>query len=462
MPYIPNTDRDREEMLKRIGVSSFEELISEIPDEIRLRTSLDLPSPLTEMEVKKELQKVANESTINPITFMGGGAYDHYIPTVVDQMILRSEFATAYTPYQPEVSQGTLQQIYEYQTMISELTGMEVANASLYDGASALAEACNMAKASTRRTKILMAETIHPHHRQVVKTYCKGLGLELIEIPMKDGRVHLDLTDPPTGPLRQSESEARRAGKNVCPTEDTAALLIQQPNFFGCLEDIEEMEKAIHRVGGLFVVSVDPISLGLLKPPGEYGADIVVGEGQPLGIPLSFGGPYLGLFATRKKFIRQIPGRIVGRTVDNQGIRGYVLTLQTREQHIRRERATSNICTNQALCALAATVYLSLLGKRGIREVSRLCLEKSHYLAGELSKLDGFRLAFSHPYFKEFTLECEKNPKDIIHNLLNEGIFAGVDLGRFDPKWEKYLLIAVTEKRTREEMDKFVESVKNL
>jgi glycine dehydrogenase subunit 1 len=443
MPYIPNTDRDREEMLKRIGVSSFEELISEIPDEIRLRASLDLPSPLTEMEVKKELQRVANENTINPITFMGGGAYDHYIPTVVDQMILRSEFATAYTPYQPEVSQGTLQQIYEYQTMISELTGMEVSNASLYDGASALAEACNMAKASTRRTKILMTETIHPHHRQVVKTYCEGLGLELGEIPMKDGRIHLDLTD-----------------KDVYPTEETAALLVQQPNFLGCLEDVEEMEEAIHSIGGLFIVSADPISLGLMKPPGDYGADIVVGEGQPLGIPLSFGGPYLGLFATRKKFIRQIPGRIVGRTIDREGKQGFVLTLQTREQHIRRERATSNICTNQALCALAATVYLSLLGKSGIREVSRLCLEKSHYLAGELSKLDRFRLAFSHPFFKEFTLECEKNPKDIIQNLLGEGIFAGVDLGRFDPKWEKYLLIAVTEKRTREEMDKFVELMK--
>lgn len=443
--FIPNTDKDREEMLKRIGVSSFEELLCEIPKELRLRGELELPPPLSELEVREELRRISqrNLSSENRVSFLGAGAYDHYVPSVVDHIISRPEFYTAYTPYQAEVSQGTLQTIYEYQSMVCELTAMEAANASMYDGASALAETVHMARAITGRERIVVSDAIHPHHLKVLETYSTGLEVPVSTVPMKDGR-----------------TDAEKLSGLV--DEATAAVLIQHPNFFGCLEETEKIEKITHSQGALFVVSADPISLALLKPPGDYNADICVGEGQALGIPVSFGGPFLGLFATKREYVRQMPGRLIGKTVDADGNPGFVMTLQTREQHIRRERATSNICTNEGLCALAACVYLSSMGKKGLREIAELCLQKSHYLAERIEKLDGFELPYKVPFFKEFAVECSVPPKRIISELLDKGFFAGVRLGRFRDEWKNHLLIAVTEKRTRNELDRFVDELSNL
>lgn len=443
MPFIPNTDRERQEMLKVIGVSSFEDLIKSIPESIRFHGKLNLPAPLSEQRIYELLREIAhkNKPISEYLCFLGGGAYDHFIPAAVEHIISRPEFYTAYTPYQPEVSQGTLQTIYEYQTMICNLTGMEVANASLYDGGSALAEAALMACSHTNRKQLVLSRGINPHYLEVIKTYCQGQNIIIKEADIEEG-----VTD--VGRLKSIVDEK------------TAGVIVQHPNFFGCLEEVEEIGELAHQKGALFITSNDPISLGILKPPGEYGADIATGEGQPLGNPLSFGGPYLGIFAARKGLVRKMPGRIVGATLDTQGRRGFVLTLQTREQHIRRERATSNICTNQALNALAATVYLALMGKQGIREVADLCLQKSHYLAREIEKIDGFGLKFKRPFFKEFVLHTPISPGEIIRKLKEEKILAGVDLGRYG--WRNCLLVAVTEKRTKQDMDRYLEALRRV
>jgi glycine dehydrogenase subunit 1 len=445
MPYIPNTDQNRKEMLKYIGVSKFEDLLKEIPEEVKIKGELQLPEPLSEFEVTRLLQEISNknEHTANNICFLGGGAYDHFIPAAIDQILLRSEFYTAYTPYQPEVSQGNLQAIYEYQTMITELTGMDVSNASMYDGASALAEAALLIHTQTNKSEILVSKAVHPFYRQVVKTYCHRSGIIIKEIDIVDGITDLEHFQELTG-------------------DNTAGILIQHPNFLGNLEQVEQIEKIIHNVDGLYVVSVDPVSLGILKPPGKYGADVVTGEGQSFGNPLYFGGPYVGIFAVKNQFIRRLPGRLAGMTQDRNGQRGFVLTLQTREQHIRREKATSSICTNEQLCALASSVYLALMGKQGLPTVANLCLQKAYYLASELKKIRGIRLLFPKPFFKEFSIQCPINPNKVIDAMLNENIFAGIILDQFDYEINNGLLIAVTEKRTKDEMDQYVKLMKKI
>ncbi len=445
MHYIPMTDADRQRMLAAIGVSSFDELISHIPDQFKLKGLLNLPKALSEYEATRLLRDLSerNTTTEEYTCFLGAGAYDHFVPAAVDHILLRSEFYTAYTPYQAEVSQGTLQAIYEYQTLVCELTAMDVANASMYDGASALAEAALMAVAQTRRPRVVVASTLHPLYREVLRTYTRGQNIEVVEVPEVDG----------TTDVSALTAEV---------VHDTACVLIQHPNFYGVLEDVDAISQAAHEAGALLVTSNDPISLGVLKPPGAYGTDIATGEGQPLGIPLSFGGPYLGLFAVKQNLVRRMPGRLIGMTVDTQGRRGFVMTLQTREQHIRREKATSNICTNQGLLALAATVHLALLGKQGFRRVAEMSLQKSHYLAQRIAELPGFQLAHNRPFFKEFVVRTPIPAEKLVQKLLNDKIFAGVPLSQFYPERTHDLLVAVTEKRTREEMDRFVEVLKRL
>ncbi|MBU1355621.1 MAG: aminomethyl-transferring glycine dehydrogenase subunit GcvPA [Candidatus Edwardsbacteria bacterium] len=436
MPYIANTPENIQEMLARIGVKDFKELIADIPQDIFLKSQLDLPAPLSEMEAAKEISGISksNKPAGEMISFLGGGAYDHYIPAAVDHILSRPEFYTAYTPYQAEVSQGTLQVIWEFQSLIAALTGMDVANASMYDGATALAEAGLMTCGHTKRKKLVISSTVHPDYREVLKTYCRGLNIEIAEIPWKDGVTSLDELE-----------------KTI--DDKTAAVLVQHPNFFGALEPVEEMSAIAHKNGALFVVSADPLSLGILKAPGSYGADIVTGEGQPLGIPMGLGGPYLGLLAAKNPLLRLMPGRIVGQTTDSQGREGLVLTMQAREQHIRREKASSNICSNQALCALAATVYMSLMGRDGIKQVAELCLQKSHYLAEHLEP------AFSAPFFKEFVYKTKRPSAQVLTELKQKGILAGLDLGRFFKQLEGHLLISVTEKRTREELDLLIQAL---
>lgn len=442
MSFIPNTDADRQAMLERIGVKNFEQLISNIPDELRFKQELKLPQPLSELEIAREIHHKmrCNQGVSDAINFLGGGAYDHFIPAAIDHIISRSEFYTAYTPYQPEVSQGTLQAIYEYQSMIAELMNMEVANASLYDGGSALAEAALMAAAETSKNKILISKAVHPHYRQIIRTYCHGQKIEIKLIELDNGISNI------------SDLSAKI-------DNETAGVIIQHPNFLGNLEEVFEISELTHDKGALLITSNDPISLGILEPPGSCDVDIATGEGQCLGNSLNYGGPYLGILASQFKLIRRMPGRIAGATIDRQGRRGFVLTFQTREQHIRREKATSNICTNQALNALAATVYLALLGKQGIQDVARLCLHNSHYLADQIQKLDGFDLAFSSPFFKEFVITTPVPPAEIIDRLMLQNIYAGIDLSQFDYGIENGLLIAVTEKRSRDEMDIFVEAL---
>lgn len=443
MPFIPNTDADRKAMLERIGVKNFEQLISNIPEEIRFKGELNLPEPLSEMEVEREIRYKTrcNQGISDAISFLGGGAYDHFIPAAISHILSRSEFYTAYTPYQPEVSQGTLQVIYEYQSMIAELMNMEVANASMYDAGSALAEAVLMAVAETNKTKVLVSKTVHPHYRQVIRTYCHGQNIKIDIVEIGEGVT--SITD-----LKSKIDN------------ETAAVVIQHPNFFGNLEQVFEISEIAHHSGALFVTSNDPLSLGLLEPPGKYDVDIATGEGQCLGNSLNFGGPYLGILASKFKFIKRMPGRIAGATVDKNGKRGFVLTFQTREQHIRREKATSNICTNQALNALAATVYLALMGKQGIQDVATMCLQNSHYLAEQIQSLDGFQIPFPAAFFKEFIVSAPVPPSEIINSLMLQNIYAGIDLSQFDYGFENYLLVAVTEKRTKEELDAFVETLK--
>lgn len=443
MPFIPHTPEEKKAMLKEIGVVSFKELIKTIPESVQFKGKLNLPKPIAELEARNLLSEIGdtNRNLAQYTSFLGGGVYDHYIPSVIDHIISRSEFYTAYTPYQAEVSQGTLQAIYEYQSLIGELFGMDVSNASMYDGASALAEACHMARDLTQRNKILIVDSVNPHYIKVVRTYTEGLRIPIEIISCPDGTCGLDSLEK-------------------ILDESVAAVLVQHPNFFGALEPVVEIEKMVHKKGALLVVSVDPISLGILTPPGAYNADIAVGEGQSLGLPGLLGGPFLGIFTCKKEFIRRMPGRLSARTVDVEGKTGYVLALQTREQHIRRGQATSNICSNEALCALTAAVYLSVMGKQGIKEVANQCYTKSHYLANAIKQIKGFEIVFSAPFFKEFVIKTPVHPDRIIETALKKRIFAGVNLHRFDERWQNHLLIAVTEQRTKKEMNKLVKILK--
>lgn len=440
MPFIVNTQSEREGMLDAIGAASFEELLQDIPEEIRLKKPLDLLPPLDEPGVKRLLEGLAasNGSCADHVSFLGAGAYDHFIPAAAGAIVSRSEFYTAYTPYQAEVSQGTLQAVYEYQSLICRLYGMDVANASMYDGATALAEAVLMAMNATGRHQVVIAGKLHPNSIAVLKTYLEAAGQEaIVQNVLEDGVCSVPSLRGLVG-------------------ESTAAVVVQQPNFYGCLEDVAGIGSIAHGKGALFIVSADPLSLGILEAPGSYGADIAVGEGQPLGTPQSFGGPYLGIFTVKKDFVRKIPGRLVGMTKDRDGEDGFILTLQTREQHIRREKATSNICSNQALNALAAAVYLSLLGREGLREVASQSAQKASYLAGKIAAIPGCALKFSKPFFREFVVETPLPAATVISRLLEKKVFAGYDLS---PHGENGLLIAVTEKRTKEEMDAFASSL---
>lgn len=446
MTYIPNTDANRKTILNAIGASSVEELLTVIPKDIRLPRPLGLPPALSEMELADLLMDLSSQNLDNDhaVSFIGGGLYDHYIPSAIKHLAGRSEFLTSYTPYQPEVSQGTLQGIYEFQSMICELTGMDVANASMYDGASAMAEAILMARALTGRNRVVLVDTTHPQYIETARTYAHGPG------------IHLDLLVCPEGVVDP-------VALKTMVTDQTACVVIQHPNFFGNLEAVAAIEPITHAAGALLVVVVDPISVGLINPPGVYGADIAVGEGQSLGNQISFGGPALGFFATRQDYVRRMPGRIAGQTVDQQGRRGFVLTLQAREQHIRREKATSNICTSQQLNALMATIYLAMTGKYGLRKIAELCLQKSHYAAERICSIPGYELAFKTPFFKEFVVRTPGNPTAIVHELSKKGIHAGVSLRRFPAlNLEDSLLIAVTERRTKEQIDRLANALERL
>jgi glycine dehydrogenase subunit 1 len=439
MNYVPNTADQRDQLLSRIGIESIEELFKDIPETVRLKTGLNVPGGMAEQDLVKLVKGLANRNgNLEEYTsYLGAGAYEHYIPSYVDQLLLRSEFYTAYTPYQPEISQGTLMAIYEFQTLVCELTGMDAANASMYDGASALAEAALMSCDATRRKKVLIPTTIHPEYRDVLKTYLPPRGVEMVEIPSKGGIVDLDALEK-------------------CLEKDVAGVLLQSPNFFGAIEKAEQIGKLAHDQGALFIMSVNPVSLGILRSPGELGADIVVGEGQPFGNPLNYGGPYLGYLATRDKYVRRMPGRIVGATTDKNGKKGYVLTLQAREQHIRREKATSNICSNEALCALAFTIHLTGLGKKGLKDMANLNLQKAHYAAQEITKLPGMQLAYSQSFFHEFVIETEVSPAKINQELLTDKIIGGLDLSRFYPELDHHLLFCVTETKSKADIDQLV------
>jgi len=442
MRYISNTPAQQREMLATIGVASIEDLLARIPSGARLGRPLDLPPAMAEPDLIRHLRGLAaeNADADGGVCFLGAGSYDHAIPSPINHLVSRGEFFTAYTPYQPEASQGTLRSIYEYQTMIAELTGMDVANASIYDGASSLAEAALMAHSVTGRDQVVLAAGVNPLYRAVVETYAEGPALRLRTTPLGDGATDL------------AAAKKMVSGK-------TAALVIQSPNFYGCLEDLTEAAEIAHAVDALLIAVTDPVNLGVLEPPGALGADIVVGEGQGLGVPMSFGGPNLGVFAAKQDLVRRMPGRLVGATVDLEGRRGYVLTLQTREQHIRREKATSNICTNVALCALMATIYMATVGKQGLRRVGELSAAKAHYAAERLGRIPGVRLRFGAPYFKEFTLDLPKPPARVVQRLLRDRILAGVPLRPFDRTLKNALLVAVTEKRTRDEIDAFADAL---
>lgn len=440
--FIPHTDTDREEMLRKIGINSIDDLFMDVPSAYRF-PDLDLPPALTEMEVVADLEDLAlgNQSVRDLTCFLGAGAYYHYIPAAVDQILRRGEFYTAYTPYQPEISQGTLRAIFDYQSLITALTGMDVSNASHYDGATASAEAVTLAYAQFRgkRNKIILSPALHPQYRQVIRTYNHGSSLQFVG---DEGSIDLQAGPEALYPLLDGQ---------------TALVIVQYPDFFGRIYDLTALADAVHAVGALLSVSVNPLSLGLLTPPGDFGADIVTGEGQTLGIPLSYGGPYLGIFATRQQYVRKMAGRLVGETIDTNGQRAYVLTLTAREQHIRREKATSNICTNQGLMALASTVYMSLLGKNGLRQVAELCYQKAHYAANRIGKLPGFELWTKTPFFNEFIVRCPKPVAEINEDLLDYDILGGYDLGQDYAELENCMLIAVTEMIPKEEIDVLVD-----
>jgi glycine dehydrogenase subunit 1 len=436
--YIANTPAEQRAMLKTVGAASIEDLLVKIPPKARLSRPLALPPALAESDLVRHLRELAarNADADRFTCFMGAGSYDHFVPSPINHLISRGEFFTAYTPYQPEASQGTLRTIYEYQTMIAELTGMDVANASIYDGASSLAEAALMAHAVTERNEVVLARGVNPLYRRVVATYCDGPGIRLRDVPAPDGVLDL-------------EAAGRIVGKK------TAALVVQSPNFYGILEDVAAAAELAHAAGALLVVVADPVNLGVLEAPGRLGADIVVGEGQGLGVPMSFGGPNLGMFAAKAALVRRMPGRLVGATVDRDGARGFVLTLQTREQHIRRAKATSNICTNVALCALMATIYLSTLGKQGLQRVGELSAAKAHYAAERLTRIPGVSLRFDRPFFKEFALRLPRPPAGVVAKLARRRILPGVPLKSYDRALADSLLVAVTEQRTKDEIDAF-------
>ena len=448
MTFIPHSPQERDAMLDTIGVKSLEDLFKDVPKVHRFPT-LHLPTALTEMEAAAELGELSlsNENVrTDLVCFLGAGAYNHYIPSAVEHILQRGEFYTAYTPYQPEISQGTLQSIFEYQSLIAALTGMEVSNASHYDGATAVAEAVNMAYAQFRgkRTKVVISPAVHPQYRQTLRTYVQNMHLELSG-------------DDPKAVNRDQLSGISPGGLIPLINGNTALVIVQYPDFFGRIFDLSALIEAAHTQGALVCVTTNPIALGLLKTPGEMGADIVTGEGQPLGIPLSYGGPYLGFFTTRKQFIHKMAGRLVGETLDSRGQRAYVLTLTAREQHIKRERATSNICTNQGLMALAAAVYLSLLGQTGLRQVAGLCCSKAHYAADKISKIPGFSLCFEAPFFHEFPVCCPQPVAEINAHMLEHGFLGGYDLGEDYPALKDTMLLAVTEMNTRDEIDALAE-----
>jgi len=432
--FIPVNEKQQKEMLEAIG-KSIAEILSAVPADLQLKDSLKLPTAVSEIEIKNEMQKISDNNN-DLVVFAGGGIYDHYIPSAIKHLTGRSEFYTAYTPYQPEVSQGTLQAIYEYQSMICELTGMEVSNASVYDGATSLAEAVFMALSiNWNRERVIVSEGVNPYYLEVIKTYL-GKNYSLEKFLLKEG-------------ISDTEQVGKIDAKTAC-------IVIQNPNFLGNMEEVKTFVKAAKKYGVMVILHFDPISLGLLKTPGEYEADIATAEGQCLGLPMSFGGPHLGIFASRKKYIRNMPGRIAGKTVDREGKKGYVMVLQTREQHIRREKATSNICTNQQLCALTAAIYMALHGWEGIRGIANKTTQKAHYLAGKFRK-KGFRLPYKTNFFREFVVEIPVGAKKAIARGVKKGYLAGIDLGKFKKEWQNHLLVSVTEKRTKEEMDELVQ-----
>jgi glycine dehydrogenase subunit 1 len=445
--FVPHTEEDFRELLDAIGVRSFEALLQGIPDELK-RFELRLPPGLPEQPLREALLELSrrNANVMTHASFLGGGAYDHFIPVVVNALASRPEFVTSYTPYQAEASQGNLQAMFEYQTAMCELTGMAISNSSLYDGATAVAEAAIAALNVTHgRRKIVVSRAVHPDYRAVLQTYMHGLDVEVVEAPFGDGGL--------------TELDAL----NGAVDEATAALIVQSPSFLGCIEAMGDAAGVSHERGALFVAVVNPISLGVLAPPGEYGADIAVGEGQPLGIPLAYGGPYLGFFTCTEQVMRKVPGRLVGMTTDRKGRRGFVLTLQAREQHIRREKATSNICTNEALMALRALIYLCALGRQGIREVGELNLRYSHYAAKKVTAVPGFERRFDAPFFNEFVVRCPAEPAEINRQLWREaGTIGGLDLGRWYPEFKDCLMLCVTETKTREQIDALATTLEGL
>ena len=441
MSYIPNTDADRAEMLSAIGVASLDDLFAPIPKPLQYNKELNIPTRMDQITLAKHLGRLAakNVHAEGFPCFLGAGIYDHYVPPTVAAITGRSEFYTSYTPYQPEMSQGMLQSIFEFQTLLCQLLAMDVANASMYDGATALAEAAIMAAELTGRKRVTVLNSVHPTYRQVLETYLRHVGIGIDLVTESNGLGDMEVTD------------------------ETAAVIVQHPNFFGNLEDMEHLSQSAHANGALLVACVDPISLGLLTPPGEYDADIVVGEGQALGCPMGYGGPLLGFFACKTKFMRRLPGRIVGQTTDGDGKRAFVMTLRTREQDIRRERATSNICTNEALYALAASVYLATMGKKGLAQVAELCLQKSHYAASEIAKLSGYSLAFpDQSFFKEFVIKTPSDPIIINEKLMEQGIIGGLPLNNLYLELGDAMLICVTEQRTKEEIDALVSALGGL
>ncbi len=438
--FIPHTDQETREMLEAVGVKNIAELFNDIPEKYRF-PELILPPAMSEMEVMAEMQNIsqANETTQELVCFLGAGAYNHYSPAAVDMLLRRGEFYTAYTPYQPEISQGTLQVIFEYQSLITALTGMEASNASHYDGATATAEAVIMAYQNFRgkRNKVILSPTLHPHYRETSRTYTQGYENLIIT-----GDKVSNPTGDPAPLIAQLD-------------EDTALVIVQYPDFLGNIYDYTDLINKAHEVGALVAMAVNPLALGMLKTPGEMGADIVVGEGQPLGLPLSFGGPYLGIFATKKEYIRKISGRLVGETTDSNGNRAYVLTLTAREQHIRRDKASSNICTNQGLLALAATIHMSLLGKHGLRKVAELNYHKAHYAAEKIASIKGFSVCMDQPFFNEFVVCCPGSAGDLNAHLLEHGFLGGYELENDFPEMKNDLLVAVTEMNSKEEIDMY-------
>ena len=430
--YIPSTMDEQAEMLAALGIDSIDQLFADIPDEFRNPT-LNLPAPLSELEIQQGLGQMAgkNRPLSSGPSFLGAGSYHHFIPSIVKALITRGEFLTAYTPYQAEASQGTLQVIYEFQTLICNLYGMEVANAGMYDGATSLAEATLMACRVTKREKVVLADTISPAYIDVIRTYCQSQDIAV------------EVVDP----------------SNPALDAETACLVLQYPNYYGYIEDQKKLVDAAHAQGALAVISCDPTAMGMLQTPGHYGADIVTGDGQPLGIPTSYGGPYVGLFAAKQEFIRQMPSRLSGRTLDKNGKTGYVLTLQTREQHIRRERATSNICTNEALYALAATIYLAAMGKQGMRQVAELCYHKAHYAAAHIGQLPGYSLPMNGPFFQEFVVQCPASPAEINKKLMDRNILGGLDVSEKIPNG---MLLCVTEMNSKEDIDALVAALSEI